>query len=584
MDLVKRKNFYNKISYAGFVTIIILVACVILGLYLLYDYNNKFRFSANSGFYENSFELKILGSKNYDVYYTLDGSIPSVTSIKYNGPIQINNRTYEPNEYAGREDVSTGFLTNRIELFSFDSEDPRYVAPQYNVDKCTVVRAAIFDENGKNIEEISGVYFVGNELKEKYEDITVVSISMDDHDLFDYEDGIYVNGMDFDYYWEHFDTTLWANEWWESYWYMWPANYRRTGMDSEREARIEILDNNQNSIISQNCGIRVQGDGSRGKLPRNLKIISREEYSGSEYFQKDLLNNGEYLHKYLLFGGADDNIFKIKDYLANSMESELNFATMKYKPCVLFLEGEYWGTYYITEDYDEDYIQSYYNVPSDEVVIWKEGEIDQGTDEDLALYTDMETFITENDMSIEENYNKACELIDINSFADYYAAQIFIGRCGDWPVGNEAAWRSRNINLNSKYQDGKWRWMLFDLNSEYGDLEIEMLADDTLGGFTSEDTILGSLLRNDEFKAFFCSRLQYIRDNIYSEDKINAFIDGYLQDMLEPLCLSNMRFYSEEKREDIIENAENTRRFLIERRNYIDKSIEVHFGEELLDD
>ena len=151
-------------------------------------------------------------------------------------------------------------------------------------------------------------------------------------------------------------------------------------------------------------------------------------------------------------------------------------------------------------------------------------------------------------------------------------------------MGNEAAWRSRNINLNSKYQDGKWRWMLFDLNSEYGDLEIEMLADDTLGGFTSEDTILGSLLRNDEFKAFFCSRLQYIRDNIYSEDKINAFIDGYLQDMLEPLCLSNMRFYSEEKREDIIENAENIRRFLIERRNYIDKSIEVHFGEELLDD
>ena len=580
----KNNNYYDKISYTRFILIFIFVVCVILGIYLLYDYNSRFRFSEHSGFYKDSFELRIFGSKNYDVYYTLDGSKPSKEAIKYDGPIQIKDRTAEPNEYASREDISTGFLTNRIELFSFDSEDPQYVAPQYNVDKCTIVRAALFDKNGEIIEEISGVYFIGNELKEKYEDAMIVSIAMDPHDLFDYEDGIYVNGIDFDNYWEHFDTTCWNNEWWESYWYMWPANYRRTGIESEKEARIEVLDNNENGLMSQICGIRMQGAGSRGKLPRNLKIISREEYSGSDYFKTDLLDDGGDLHKYILFGGADDNIFKIKDYLANSMESELNFATMEFKPCVLFLEGEYWGTYYLTEDYDEDYIQSHYNVPSDDVVIWKEGEIDQGTDEDLDLYTDMESFISENDMSVAENYDKACEMIDINSFVDYYAAQIFIGRGGDWPGGNEAAWRSRNINSNSQYQDGKWRWMLFDLNSEYGALEIEQLEDDTLGNVLNGSSLLSSLMENDEFKSLFYSRLRYIEQDIYSEDKVNEFIDGYLNDMLELLCLSNMRFYSDEKRNEIIENAENIRTYLIERHTYIDKSIEEHFGEEIVND
>ncbi|MBR1622756.1 MAG: CotH kinase family protein, partial [Pseudobutyrivibrio sp.] len=346
--------------------------------------------------------------------------------------------------------------------------------------------------------------------------------------------------------------------------------------------RVEIFDDNQNLLDSQACGIRVQGDGSRGKLPRNLKLISREEYSGSRYLQTDLLGNGEDLHKYVIFGGSDDNIFKIKDYMANTMESELNFATMDFKPCICFLEGEYCVTYYLTEYYYDDYVESYYNVPIDNVVIWKEGEIDEGNEDDLELYSNMVSFISENDMTIEENYEKACELIDIDSFVDYYAAQIFISRCGDWPGGNEAAWRSRSINYNSKYQDGKWRWMLFDLNSEEGALDMMLLEEDTLEGVINASPLFKSLIQNESFKKLFCERLRYIENNIYSEEKVNQFIDNYYEQMLEPLCMSNMRFYSDERRDEIIENAENIRTFLLERHTYIDKSIAEHFGEEYL--
>ncbi len=577
------KNYYNKLSYSQLMIICALLACLFIRLFFFYDYSNQFRLSVKSGFYEDSFDLKILGAGEYDVYYTLDCSTPTLSSFKYEGPIQISDRTSEPNEFAQRDDVSTGFLTNRIELFSLDCEDPEYVPPQYNVDKCTVLRAVRFDKDGNKIDEISGVYFVGPDIKKKYQDIMVASIATDPDNLFDYYDGIYVNGIDFDDYWENFDTTLYNPQWWETIWYMWPANYRRTGRESEREARIEIFDTEQNSLMSQNCGLKVQGAGSRGKLPRNLKIISREEYSGNRIFQEDLLENGLDTHKYIIFGGADDNVYKLNDYLAQSMESDLNFATMDFKPCVLFLEGEYWGTYYLTECYDDDYIESHYNVPRDEVVIWKEGEIDEGNEDDMALYTDMVSFITENDMSVEENYEKACEMIDINSFADYYAAQIFIARCGDWPRGNIAAWRSRNINLNSKYQDGKWRWMLFDLNSEISCLDLELLENDTIGKLIEiNDPLFTSLTRNDSFKQLICERLLYVSNSLYSEDKVNDFIDSYYEEMLETLCLSNKRFYGEERREELIENAENVRTFLLERHKYIDESIKKNFGEEYL--
>ncbi len=580
----RNKNYYNKISYSHSMIIVALISCLILGMFILYDYNNQFRFSVKSGFYDNSFNLEILGSKHYDVYYTLDCSTPTKKSNKYEGPIHIKDRTSEPNEYAQRDDVSTGLLTDLVELYALDENFSDNVVPQHNVDKCTVVRAVRYDNNGKKVDEISASYFVGPNIKEKYNNLTVISIATNPDNLFDYNDGIYVNGVDFDNYCETFDEPSHGSQWWEVWWKFWPANYRRSGMESERDVRVDVLGSDESILLSQTCGMRVHGNGSRAKLPRSLKLISREQYSGSRYFPCDLLENGIDAHKYLLFGGADDNICKLIDYLANSMESELNFATMDFKPCFLFLEGEYWGTYYITDIYDKDYIEMNYKVPRDNVVIWKEGEISEGNEEDLDLYTEMVSFINGNDMSVDANYKKACEMIDINSYADYFAAQVFRARIGDWPGGNIGAWRSRSINPNSKYQDGKWRWMLYDVNSEEKYPYTDVLENDTIENIiNNETTMFGSLIQNEEFRHLFCDRLLYIENNIYTEEDVNRFIDDYYEQMLEPLCLSSERFNEDDKRDEIIQNAESMRTFLLNRHIYIDKLIVKHFGKEYLE-
>jgi len=181
------------------------------------------------------------------------------------------------------------------------------------------------------------------------------------------------------------------------------------------------------------------------------------------------------------------------DYLANTLEQELNFSTMKFIPCAMFLNGEYWGEYYITESYNADYISDHYHVDKEEVIMIKNGEITEGTEGDLNLFFEAWYFISENDMTILENYEQACNFIDLDSYIDYYAAQVYIARCNDWPGGNEAVWRTRENN-GSRFGDGKWRWMLFDVNS--GGMTIDLADADTLAALLQRDSVFYSLYQN----------------------------------------------------------------------------------------
>ena len=163
--------------------------------------------------------------------------------------------------------------------------------------------------------------------------------------------------------------------------------------------------------------------------------------------------------------------------MIHELTESLNFATMRFVPCTLFVNGEYWGVYYLSEEYDDAYICDHYNVKKDDVVLIKAGALKEGEEADFDAYLEMKESIAEADMTIAENYEAACRMVDIDSFIDYYATQIYIQRHEDWPSANYALWRTRE-DEGSEFGDGRWRWMLFDVNSGGMDsIEYDTLRD-----------------------------------------------------------------------------------------------------------
>lgn len=546
--------------------------------FLKLNYGKQLCFSKEPGYYDSAFYLSILGGRGNTVHFTLDGREPTINDPVFDAgaPLYIEDATNHPNVYSVRTDTSTGFLPDLITQYS--TAVPNYAVPDYPVDKCTILRASLFDSSGNCLDSITGSFFIGFQDKKAYQNIYTASVITAPENLFDYETGIYVTGKAFRRFYDNLSDK--KEDWTTPYWWWWASNYSNRGMAWEREAHITLFDNHQTLVLSQNCGIRIKGGGSRGQLPKSISCYARKTYESSDRFDADIFQTEIFPHKIVLFAGGDDNRFKLKDYLANVMEKDLHFSTMDFIPCAMFLDGEYWGMYFITEDYDADYIHDHYQVDQDNVIMVKNHSLAEGRDEeDYQAYKNMLDYIEEHDMSVSANYNQACDLIDMESYIDYYAAQIYIGRFGDWPGSNYALWRVRD-NDGSRYGDEKWRYMLFDVNS--GGLSSGCLSDDTLSYVLKEDPTFFALYQNEEFRRQFAERLLYIGKEVFAPEKCSQFLDQYTQTLKEPVAAGNMRFYMDEKKDEFDQNVADIRNFFDNRYDVVWNFLAENMGEEWL--
>ncbi len=508
--------------------------------------NSKLLFSKETGFYEEAFYLSIYAPTD-EIFYTLDGSDPTRESLRYQSPILIEDASLHENVYSMRTDLSTGFL----------AKEDEYAVPEELIDKCTVLKAVYYDEFGNQSEIEERIYFVNFEKKSGYEGINILSITTDPENLFDEETGIYVLGDTYEYAIDSVNKE-------EVDWCLWPANYTNSGYSWEREARITVFDKERNHVLTQNVGIRIQGGASRGLNPKSLNIYARDEY-GDNRLRYDFWETGYYPKRMTLSAGGNDNRGKMLDRLGSELTESCDFATMNYEPYVLFLNGEYWGFYYLTEKYDEYYIEQYYEVDHENVVIIKAGELETGREEDLELYLQMCEFAETADMTQEENYETVCELMDIQSLIDYFAAEIYMARLIDWPDSNYALWRSRETGT-SEYEDGKWRWMLFDLNT--ASMQEEYVEHDTLERVIRKSPMFANLWTNEKFRNDFSERLLEMSETIFEKEQVLNKVSEYVQFMFEPMQKHHQRFFGKAF-ESKYPTAESITNFALQRAEYI---------------
>lgn len=539
---------------------------------------NSVKFSKSSGIYSESFSLELEGEGG-KLYYTVDGSDPrtSETRIEYTGAFEVGDRNGEPNVVSA---VSPLLISGNFNEYMDSSETFECKMPvpaDSAVDKCTVVRAAIEADDGTFSQTSACTYFFGTVeehikgIKESCEasgqDLAVISISMNYDDLFDPEKGIYVKGNIFD---KAFEELLDSNdkidgETARSL----DANYKQHGKEWERTCNIDFMEYNADggeTKFSQDAGIRIQGNYSRSDLQKGFRLIARKSYGDNnfryEVFGDNAKNDkGENLDKYkslvLRAGGNCAFTAKFNDTYWQDMSKELDCSTKASRPCVVYLNGEYWGLYILEEDYSNDYFEDHYGVVKDDVVVYKgdaeslklgykldEGNLPEGENDESYYFSELlDFFKNHDDLTEQSDYEEFAKLVDVESARDYFLSEVWINNKWDWPGKNWSMWKTANPQNATEYDDGKWRFMLYDMEfggvSGRSDAYTNTVKEDNykplglLDMDTNNPAVLtyAYLMTNETFREDYNTKLLEMSDGIYEKekaiDKLNHYIDVY---------------------------------------------------------
>ncbi|CAN1549610.1 Listeria/Bacterioides repeat [Flavobacteriaceae bacterium] len=483
-------------------------------------------FSQNSGFFTAGFDLTLSSTiPGTTVLYTLDGSDPdennlsgttynyknqypefpgdlsgsllqkSFQTLQYSTPIPIIDRSAVANKIAS---ISTTYSFN-----------PTYI-PANPVFKGTVLKAKLIKPGALSSTIETKNYFISPQGNNRFT-LPVMSLSIPENKLFDYNDGILVAGVDF-------DTWRTANPTLEPPTSGATANFFRSGIANERIANMNYFVNGIN-VLNQNIGLRVHGGSSRVAQNKSFNISAKTIY-GDNSMSYPFFNDkpfDSYSDLVLHNSGNDFDQTMFRDALCQELMKSLNVVTKGYQPVITFVNGEYWGILSARDKIDSQYFKRVFNIPTSEIELLEEQYIIlEGGDN--SNYLDMINYVTNNSLAIPTNYDYIKTRLDPENFTDYFISNIFFGN-GDWPMNNILYWRKKTASYepNAPYgNDGRWRWLAHDMDDTFSisnpNFDTNNLAIATApNGIDYPNPawstfLLRKMLENNDFKIDFVNR------------------------------------------------------------------------------
>ena len=92
----------------------------------------------------------------------------------------------------------------------------------------------------------------------------------------------------------------------------------------------------------------------------------------------------------------------------------------------------------------------------------KNNQVDIGEPEYEALFRGMQAMASDPGLTPDEKYEKLSEVIDIQSFIDYFSINVYLCNTNMNEIENYLLWRTIEPE-DGEYGDTKWRWIIYDV-------------------------------------------------------------------------------------------------------------------------
>ncbi len=305
--------------------------------------------------------------------------------------------------------------------------------------------------------------------------------------------------------------------------------YTKYSSDLEKDCSVAMFVDGKEEF-SVNCGLKIFGGTSRAYVKKSFQLKFKAKYGSSKLHYKmfDNLDLDEFDSLVLRSGSQAMLSYRcfINDELVTSLASSggamPDVLVQAYRPCNLYINGEYFGVYFIREKIDDDFVAAHYDVSPESVTVinWVK-DIKYGTDD--QGWGELFEYAYKTDLSNNEAYHKVADQLSLESLIDVYLMRLW---ASDRDSGNIRAFRSTE-------GDGKWRFILFDcdISFENGTQTGEANYLFANSNYSRMHGLIRSLLKNSEFRALFLERLEQHCTDTFSEEKAVARIDAIVSEI-----------------------------------------------------
>ncbi len=353
--------------------------------------------------------------------------------------------------------------------------------------------------------------------------------------------------------------------------------WANTARGIESAAELNFYETDGTLGVNFAAGMGLHGSFSRKELQKSMEINCRTTYGDAQVIYPFFPDSKVSTFKHLILrtSGQDWKNTKLRDaFMSEVIEDDLETDTMDWRPCVVYINGEYFGLYEIRENIDQYYMAAHFGVDPDNTTIIKgNGIMIEGS---KSNYQPLIDYVKSHSMNDPTAYAYVLSQIDELSLMDWIIAETFFNNLDS---GNKKFYRE-NVD------GAEWRWAFFDLDwamypSTY---QKNILSGDLLDpaghgqGNWFSSALQVKLLENPAFKTAFIERYAYLLNTTFQTDRMLGILDSMTEQIRAEMPLQIARWGLPSSVANWERNVATLRRITTEKRGRMLLILQESFG------
>lgn len=300
------------------------------------------------------------------------------------------------------------------------------------------------------------------------------------------------------------------------------------------------------------CTFDEHGQDSWAYDQRGFDVVARDQFGQNDgiHYPVFRTKDRDHFQRLIVKAAAGDNYdygpgqpAHIRDAYVQALSDVggLRLDERTYEPCIVYINGQYWGVYDVREKVDDhDFTKYYYDQGEFDIQFiktWGGTWSEYGGPQAQTDWNALVAYIMGNDMGVQANFDYVDSQLNWKSLIDYFCLNSYTV-CADWLNWNTGWWRGMNATGEHK----KWGYILWDMDATFGHYtNFTGIPDQTAnadpcnaedlpnpGGQGHTDILTKLITENTMVRDWYVNRYIDLGNTLFSCDFMLPFLDSLI--------------------------------------------------------